>query len=123
MEKYYRGDYISTKELLIGDPDTINTEINNELCESRELVSKYTVLLMEERKKTGELEKKIEKFKEYIENKKKGNHYVDIFAFNLLHHKLSILLIVFWGCFSIYIIFHPMPQLSLRHLSHPPVAS
>ena len=72
LEKYYRGDYISTKELLIGDPDTINTEINNELCESRELVSKYTVLLMEERKKTGELEKKIEKFKEYIENKKKG---------------------------------------------------
>ena len=47
LEKYYRGDYISTKELLIGDPDTLNTEINNELCESRELIAKYTLLLME----------------------------------------------------------------------------
>lgn len=72
LEKYYRGDYISTKELLIGDPDILNTEINNELCESRELISKYTLLLMEEKKKNFGLEKKIKILNDYIENKKKG---------------------------------------------------
>lgn len=90
LEKYYRGDYISTKELLIGDPDTLNTEINNELCESRELIAKYTLLLMEERKKNLDLEKKLKVLNEYIENKKKGKKIEENFeTITMLNYLLT----------------------------------
>ena len=36
LNKYYREDYNSTKELIICEPDHVNIEMNNELCETRE---------------------------------------------------------------------------------------
>ena len=71
LNKYYREDYNSTKELIICEPDYVNIEMNNELCETRELISKYSHLLHENNKKINLQESQIEKLKKKIINFKK----------------------------------------------------
>ena len=71
LNKYYREDYNSTKELIICEPDHVNIEMNNELCETRELISKYSHLLHENNKKINLQESQIEKLKKKIINFKK----------------------------------------------------
>ena len=72
LQKYYNQDYTTQKELLIGDPTIINTEINNELCETRELMNKYSFLLHNEKKKNALLEGKIKSLRTYLEDQKKS---------------------------------------------------
>ncbi len=57
LDKYYREDFNSTKELIICDPDKTKIEMNNELIETRELIGKYTTLLQREKRKTEEQKK------------------------------------------------------------------
>ena len=71
LNKYYREDYNSTKELIICEPDHVNIEMNNELCETRELITKYSHLLQENKKKFLLQEKQIERLKAKLKNSKK----------------------------------------------------
>ena len=71
LNKYYREDYNSTKELIICEPDHVNIEMNNELCETRELISKYSHLLHKNNKKINLQESQIEKSKKKLINFKK----------------------------------------------------
>ena len=71
LNKYYREDYNSTKELIICEPDHVNIEMNNELCETRELISKYSHLIHESNKKITFQETQIKKLKNKIISFKK----------------------------------------------------
>ena len=70
LNKYYKDDYNSTKEIIICEPDKINLEMNNELIETRELIIKFTKLLHYEKRKTSEQEKQIERLNQKLENYK-----------------------------------------------------
>ena len=63
LDKYYREDFNSTKELIICDPDKTKIEMNNELIETRELIGKYTTLLQREKRKTEEQKNKRTQYK------------------------------------------------------------
>ncbi len=54
LNKYYKDDCNSTKEIIIGQPDKIILEMNNELIETRELINKFSKLLHFEIRKTLE---------------------------------------------------------------------
>jgi len=71
LTKYYREDYNSTKELIICEPDQVNLEMNNELCETRELITKYSYLLQDNNKKLNLKDEQIEKLKNKILSLKK----------------------------------------------------
>lgn len=71
LEKYYKEDFNSTKELLVCDPDKTNLEMNNELCEARELITKYIRMIHNEKKKSIDLEHKITVLNDKIQGKKK----------------------------------------------------
>ena len=60
INKYYKEDFNSTKELIICDPDKVNIEMNNELCETRELIGKYSRIIHDEKRKSEFQEKQIE---------------------------------------------------------------
>ena len=63
LDKYYREDFNSIKELIICDPDKTKIEMNNELIETRELIGKYTTLLQREKRKTEEQKNKRTQYK------------------------------------------------------------
>ena len=71
LNKYYRDDCNSTKEIIIGEPDKIILEMNNELIETRELINKFSKLLHLEKRKSVEQEEQINKLKQKIQNIKK----------------------------------------------------
>ena len=71
LDKYYREDFNSTKELIICDPDKTKIEMNNELIETRELIGKYTTLLQREKRKTEEQKNTIQNLKDKLQRKKK----------------------------------------------------
>lgn len=66
INKYYKEDFNSTKELIICDPDKVNIEMNNELCETRELIGKYSRIIHDEKRKSDFQEKQIEKLNNKI---------------------------------------------------------
>jgi len=66
INKYYKEDFNSTKELIICDPDKVNIEMNNELCETRELIGKYSRIIHDEKRKSEFQEKQIEKLNNKI---------------------------------------------------------
>ena len=51
LNKYYKDDYNSTKEIIVCEPDKVNLEMNNELVETRELIIRFTKLLHYEKRK------------------------------------------------------------------------
>jgi hypothetical protein len=59
LDKYYRNDDSSPKEIIIGDPDKVNLELYNELNYSRELISKISRMLNQEKAKVVNYEKKL----------------------------------------------------------------
>lgn len=63
LDKYYREDFNSAKELIICVPDKTKIEMNNELIETRELIGKYTTLLQREKRKTEEQKNKRTQYK------------------------------------------------------------
>ena len=71
LNKYYRDDCNSTKEIIIGEPDKIILEMNNELIETRELIHKFSKLLHLEKRKAVEQEEQINKLKQKLQNIKK----------------------------------------------------
>ena len=71
LNKYYRDDCNSTKEIIIGEPDKIILEMNNELIETRELITKFSKLLHLEKRKSVEQEEEINKLKQKLQNIKK----------------------------------------------------
>lgn len=71
LDKYYREDFNSTKELIICEPDKTNVEMYNELLETRELIGKYNRMLQDEKRKTEEQDKKIQYLKDKLTSKKK----------------------------------------------------
>ena len=71
LNKYYKDDYNSTKEIIIGQPDKIILEMNNELIETRELIHKFSKLLHLEKRKAVEQEEQINKLKQKLQNIKK----------------------------------------------------
>ena len=71
LNKYYREDFNSTKELIICDPDKTKIEMNNELIETRELIGKYTTLLQREKRKTEEQKNTIQNLMDKLQRKKK----------------------------------------------------
>ena len=71
LDKYYREDFNSTKELIICEPDKTKIEMNNELIETRELIGKYTTLLQREKRKTEEQKNTIQNLKDKLQRKKK----------------------------------------------------
>ena len=66
INKYYKEDFNSTKELIICDPDKVNIEMNNELCETRELIGKYSRIIHDEKRKSEFQEKQIERLNNKI---------------------------------------------------------
>lgn len=72
LYKYYKEDFNSTKEIIICDPDKINLEMNNELCEARNLITKYNSIIQEQKKQINSMESRISKYKEALMNKSKG---------------------------------------------------
>lgn len=71
LDKYYREDFNSTKELIICDPEKTNIEMYNELLETRELITKYNRLLQDEKRKTEQQEQKIQLLQQKLQTKKK----------------------------------------------------
>ena len=71
LDKYYREDFNSTKELIICEPDKEKVEMNNELVETRELIGKYNRLLQCEKRKCEELERKVQMLTRKVESLKK----------------------------------------------------
>ena len=71
LNKYYKDDCNSTKEIIIGQPDKIILEMNNELIETRELIHKFSKLLHLEKRKAVEQEEQINKLKQKLQNIKK----------------------------------------------------
>ena len=61
LDKYYREDFNSTKELIICAPDKTKIVLNNELIETRELIGKYTTLLQKEKQMSKKQQYKISK--------------------------------------------------------------
>ena len=73
LNKYVKDDYfITNKEIFVSSPNEINLIMNNELCETRELLTKYSHLLNDANKKIVEQESKINDLKEIIINLKQG---------------------------------------------------
>ena len=73
LKKYDKDDfYISSKEIYITQPKESNLVLNNELCEARELIVKYSHILNETKKKVSEQDQKIKQLKEIIINRKKA---------------------------------------------------
>ena len=66
INKYYKEDFNSTKELIICDPDKVNIEMNNELCETRELIGKYSRIIHDEKRRNEFQEKQIERLNNKI---------------------------------------------------------
>jgi hypothetical protein len=66
INKYYKEDFNSTKELIICDPDKVNIEMNNELCETRELIGKYSRIIHDEKRRNDFQEKQIERLNNKI---------------------------------------------------------
>jgi hypothetical protein len=78
LDKYHQNDNKSTKEIFIAEPDRTNLELYNELNYSRELISKLSRMLNQEKTKILKLEAKInvilfinlKEFQENFKNKK-----------------------------------------------------
>jgi hypothetical protein len=71
LSKLYKDDY--NQEIYIyTTPDQFNLELNNELCEAREIIKKYSHLFNDAKKVINELNVKIMILKEIIDDIKKG---------------------------------------------------
>lgn len=73
LKKYDKDDYyISSKEIYIAQPKESNLVLNNELCEARELIVKYSHILNETKKKISAQDQKIKQLKDIIINMKRA---------------------------------------------------
>jgi hypothetical protein len=73
INKYYKDDLNSNKEIYIcTSPDQFNIEMNNELYETRQIITKYSHLLNDANKLNNEYSIKISMLKEIIHDIKKG---------------------------------------------------
>ncbi len=71
LSKLYKDDY--NQEIYIyTTPDQFNLELNNELCEAREIIIKYSHLFNDAKKVINELNVKVMILKEIIDDIKKG---------------------------------------------------
>ncbi len=71
LSKLYKDDY--NQEIYIyTTPDQFNLELNNELCEAREIIIKYSHLFNDAKKVINELNVKVMMLKEIIDDIKKG---------------------------------------------------
>jgi hypothetical protein len=66
IERGYNNEFNSVRELYISDPDRINLELYNELNYSRDLISRMTKLLNQEKAKSMKLEETLKVEKLYI---------------------------------------------------------
>lgn len=60
------------KGIIISSPNSFNTQLNSEIVEAKELIKKYSHLLIEEKKASEQKDKKIKFLEEVIEGKKKS---------------------------------------------------
>ena len=73
LKKYNTDDYyITNKKIYVTSPNEINVVLNNELCEARELLKKYTHFINEATKKIDQQKKTIHELNQIINNIKKG---------------------------------------------------
>ena len=73
LKKYDTDDYyITNKKIYVTSPNEINVVLNNELCEARELLKKYTHFINEATKKIDQQKKTIHELNQIINNIKKG---------------------------------------------------
>ena len=73
LKKYDTDDYyITNKKISVTSPNEINVVLNNELCEARELLKKYTHFINEATKKIDQQKKTIHELNQIINNIKKG---------------------------------------------------
>ena len=73
LKKYDTDDYyITNKKIYVTSPNEINVVLNNELCEARELLKKYTHFIHEATKKIDQQKKTIHELNQIINNIKKG---------------------------------------------------
>ena len=73
LMKYYKEDLNPHKEIYICPaPDQFNMEMNNELYEARQIITKYSHLLNDSNKLNSEYKTKISLLKEIINDIKKG---------------------------------------------------
>ncbi len=59
LNKYYRNDDTSPKEIFLGDPERLNVELYNELNCSRELLARLSRKLNLEKQARSTLEEKV----------------------------------------------------------------
>ena len=67
---------IPVREIYIGDPNTINTEINNELVMSRDIIKKYIYLMQSERQNALKLNYQIKSLQEKISSQKQNSSFI-----------------------------------------------
>lgn len=73
LKKYDCDDYyITNKKIYVTSPNEINVVLNNELCEAREILKKYSHFINEATKKIEQQNKKIHELNQIINNIKKG---------------------------------------------------
>ena len=77
LSKYIKNNgqlYNGIREIYIGNPNTVNTAINNELLISREIIKKYIYLNQEERDKEKKLKNQIKILQQKISSNKAANN-------------------------------------------------
>ena len=79
LENYkrnFKNNYNEVKEIYIGDPDKFNTEMNNELKMSREIIKKYIYFIQSQRENTRKLNNQIQDLKEQISSQKANSSFI-----------------------------------------------
>ena len=65
---FYKKKGFNYKEIFIGSPNKINTEMNNELVTSRALIKKYSAIIHQEKLNNTKLKENIKELEEKIKN-------------------------------------------------------
>ena len=65
---FYKKKGFNYKEIFIGSPNKINTEMNNELVTSRALIKKYSAIIHQEKLNNNKLKENIKELEEKIKN-------------------------------------------------------
>ena len=79
LENYkrnFKNNYNEVNEIYIGDPDKFNTEMNNELKMSREIIKKYIYFIQSQRENTRKLNNQIQDLKEQISSQKANSSFI-----------------------------------------------
>ena len=70
---FYKKKGFNYKEIFIGSPNKINTEMNNELVTSRALIKKYSAIIHQEKLNNNKLKENIKELEEKIKNINSNN--------------------------------------------------